>query len=275
MRSALLLAALLVCGAACAAEDIGALEARLAKDPYDYAARARLLEAYRDARAYSAAYSQAAWLAWFAPSGDPARACGAAYLRDRRSRDRAGAEQRGAAAVALTAVQAEELLYNTCLNGAIAEQTPRLRGEVSELIARAGREEARLRGDPVARAALVRLYLTLDDILAIEGSPDALRARQGLLKDAAARAATVAAWLPDSPGAHRLAGVVRARLADIDPRADMWDLALSECERAHQLDPSDSSLVEMLWVLNLRAGRWERAAHWESTLAAMRGRGAP
>jgi len=44
--------------------------------------------------------------------------------------------------------------------------------------------------------------------------------------------------------------------------------AFAEAARAHQLDPADASLVELLWTLHLRAGHWAQAKGWQARLNA-------
>jgi hypothetical protein len=167
-------------------------------------------------------------------------------------------------AAAIAAVKAKRLLEATCFNGAIAQQTPRLRAEISDLLARAGRDGPALtRPDPIASIALAHLCLTMDDVLAIENSPESERLRAQVLRNAASHATAVVSWLPKSPGTHRTLAIVRARLAELDGRAELWDLALAEGDSAHELDPDDRSLAELLWVLHLRAGHWAEAREWQ------------
>jgi len=78
----------------------------------------------------------------------------------------------------------------------------------------------------------------------------------------------VVAWLPESPGAHRTLAVIRARLAELDNQPELWDLAIAEANRARQLDPADTTLVEFLWTVHLRAGHWAEAKRWQARLKA-------
>ncbi len=252
-----------------AVTDIAAREAELARDPYAYPTRERLVAEALHAGDYAAAYRHSAWLAWLAPRRYGDSNAGLPLLRDADARRRAARGQAGPVAVVIAAVRAQQLLSNTCFNGAIAQQAPRLRREITDLLARAERAEARdRRPDPLSRIALAHLCLSLDDALAFEAAANARRARLKLLQQAASRAAAVAAWLPESPGPHRTLSVVRARLAELDNRSELWELAIAEAERALQLDPDDTSLLELLWVLNLRAGRWAEAKGWQARLSA-------
>jgi hypothetical protein len=169
-------------------------------------------------------------------------------------------------------VAAERGLYDTCLGGAAAQQVKRLAGETADLLGRAERAEAASGpNDPVARMALARLALTLDDVLALGDGEEARGARLSVLRQAASRAAAVAAWVPEAPGPHRLLGCIRARQAELEGMEARWELAIEGVETARRLDPEDESLLEMLWVLNLRAGRWEEAREWEARLESVPG----
>jgi len=248
-------------GAATPSPGITALEARLQADPYDHQARSQLIQACRQSRRYQDAYYHAAWLTWLAPRDQAQSASGFQYLRDRRAHDRAAASAPdGSIYVVVTALRASQMLNDACLNGTLPQQTAPLRADVSDLVASAEAAEGRLgTRDPVARAALARAYLTLDDLLALEQTPASRQARPSILRKAASLASAVAAWLPDSPGAHRTLCLIYARRAELDPSAELWDLAIAEGERAQQLDPTDPTLPELLWGLHLRAGHWEAA----------------
>lgn len=249
------------------APDGEALRARVLRDPLDWEARQGLVEASRTAGDHQAAYYHAAWLAWLGPRRYAE--VGMAHLRDRRARDRATAGgQSHPAAAAVAAVGSRGALLDTCFNGAIAQQAARLRKDVAQVLAQAEAERGRLGAvDPVAWAAYVQLGLTLDDLLALESGPDSSRLRRQVLRKTASQAAAVASRAPDSPGAHRTLAVVRARVAELDSRAELWELAIAEAERAQSLDPDDEHLLEMLWGLNLRAGRPEEARRWRERLA--------
>jgi hypothetical protein len=239
------------------------LQARLEEDPYDYRARQQLVQAYQEAGGHAAGYYQAAWLAWLAPRRYAQS--GASLLRDRRERDRAAAEGGAPAAAVIAAGDAARSLADTCLNGAISVQAPRLQAEVEELISRAEQADASAsRADPVVRVALAHLYLTLDDCLLLEDTAASRRARPRALQKAASLAAAVAGWLPKSPAAHRTLAVARARLAQLENRAELWDLAIQECEMAQALDPDDPALSKMVWTLHLRAGHWAEAKRWQT-----------
>jgi len=248
-------------GAATPSPGITALEARLQADPYDHQARNQLVQACRQSRRYQKAYYHAAWLTWLAPRHQAQSASGFHYLRDRRARDRAAASvSDGSIFVVATAVRASQMLNDACLNGTLPQQTARLRAELSDLVASAEAAADRIGvRDPVARAALARAYLTLDDLLSLEQTPASREARPSVLRKAASLASAVAAWLPDSPGAHRTLCLIYARRAELEGRAELWDLAIAEGERAQQLDPTDATLPELLWGLHLRAGHWEAA----------------
>lgn len=239
------------------------------RDPYAHAARQALVGQARDAGDHAVAYYHAAWLAWLGPRQYADSDAGLAYLRDRATRDRASRSDAVSLAPVLAAVEAKELLANSCCNGAIGQQAGRLFATITDLIARAEEAEAQSGGrDPAARIALAHLYLSLDDALIFAGASDRRRSRLRILRQAASRAAAVVSWLPESPGAHRTLAVVRARLAELDNEPELWDLAIAEAARAHQLDPADASLVELLWTLHLRAGHWAEAKGWQARLNA-------
>ncbi len=206
------------------------------------------------------------WLAWLASSEYAESDVGGALLRDREARDRAarGRQSSGIAAI-LSAVEAKQLLATACLNGTVAQQAGRLRGEVGSLLARAERTESELRQhDPVVRIALAHLALSLDDALCLGPTDEGRRSRLPVLRTAASRAASVAAWLPEAPGPRRLLSAIRARMAELDNRPALWASAIAEAERAHALDPTDPAAPEMLWVLNLRAANWRAAEKWRA-----------
>jgi hypothetical protein len=234
-------------------------------DPYDYHARQQLARRYRQAGGYASAYYHAAWLTWLAPRQYAASDTGTQLLRDRRARDEATWVGFEAVAIAVAAVNAEQLVYDTCLNGALPGQASRLRAEVTDLLSSAEKTERQAsRADAVARSALARLYLTLDDCLVMESSKAALRERPRVLQKAASLASGVAGRLPKSPGAHRTLAIARARLAEIENRPEHWDMAIEECETAQALDPYDPALSPMIWTLHLRAGHWADAQRWEN-----------
>jgi hypothetical protein len=239
------------------------------RDPYAHDARQALVAQARDVGDHAIAYYHATWLAWLGPRQYADSDAGLSYLRDRATRERASRSDAGSLAPVIAAVEAKELLANSCCNGAIGQQAGRLSAGITDLIARAEEAEARSGGrDPVARIALAHLYLSLDDALTFAGASDRRRSRLRILRQAASRAAAVVAWLPESPGAHRTLAVVRARLAELDNQPELWDLAIAEANRAHQLDPADASLVEFLWTLHLRAGHWAEARRWQARLNA-------
>ncbi|MFB3880196.1 MAG: hypothetical protein ACE149_02980 [Armatimonadota bacterium] len=248
---------------------------KLARDPYRYPARQLAVRQRRRDRAYAAAYWHAAWLAWLAPRRYASSGEGEAFIRDRGNRDRASSDP-AAPLAAIYAVDARRLLENSALSGTLAQQSPRLRAEIADLLQRAEQQEAAAaRDDPVSRVALAQLGLALDDAIQLQRAGPQDAQRLSVLRAAATRAEAVAAWLPDAPGAHRLLAVIRARLADLSPddggsadAAARWELAIAEAERARQLDPSDAYLTELLWTLHLRAGDWKEAAAWKRKLEA-------
>jgi hypothetical protein len=251
--------------------DASLRERMLTREPYDYSSRAALVTEYSELGEHSSAYYHAAWLAWLAPREYADSNQGKAILRSRELRERA-AGAGGAASVAITAVQAQELLHEACLSGTVEQQYVRLRGEIGDHLTRA--EQMELKGgrhDAVIRIALARLTLSLDDAVAFDSSADHRRLRLSILRKAASRASSVAGWLPDCPGPHRLLARIRARMADIEDGKELWALAIGDAERAHSLDPGDSALVELLWVLNLRAGDWQAARRWQTRLEAASG----
>jgi protein involved in temperature-dependent protein secretion len=252
--------------------DEGSLQEHVRRNPYDYAARRDLIMAQSKSGDLAAAYHHAAWMAWLGPRECVESAEGSAFLRSRANRDRVRRESASDVATVAAAVEARQLLLGTCLNGAIAQQATRLR---RELFDHAERAQATAAGastnDPVVRMALAHLALALDDALTFEAAASAKRARLGVLRAAASRAQAAASMLPEAPGPYRLLAVVRSRMAELDNDPRLWDLAISEAERARQLDPSDSHLAQLLWTLHLRAGHWEEAKLWEQRVAAAAG----
>jgi hypothetical protein len=243
----------------------GAATDSFGPDPYDYHAREQLVRTYRQSGNYVAAYYHAAWLTWLAPKRYATSDAGIKLLRDRRGRDEAAWAASEAVAVAASAVNAERLLFDTCLNGAIPGQASRLKAEVTEILRSAEDTDRRLgRPDPVARMALAHLYLTLDDCLVLEGAGDSPRERPRALQKAISLASAVAERLPKSPGAHLTLAIARARLAEIENREELWSMAIEECEMAQALDPYNPDLSPMVWTLHLRAGHWDEAKRWET-----------
>ena len=258
-----------------------AWEERVGREPCDWEAHRQLVEAYQRAGRYGDAFREAAWLAWFAPREYAKSAQGLRYLRDRRARDRAAnaglarPEGKGVEVV-VAAVDVRRGLADCCFNGAIAQQAGRLRGEVEEVVRKfasavhyrgnqGGGGDASSR-DPVGRMGLACIYLTLDDILALQSGSDSLRARTQALRAAATQAAAAAAAAPGAPGPHRTLAMIRARLADVEDDAELWELAIAEGKEAYRLDPREATLAEMLWALTLRAGHWEEARQWEAVV---------
>jgi hypothetical protein len=172
-------------------------------------------------------------------------------------------------AVTVAAANAQRLLYESCLNGSIAQQAERIRKEVADALARAEETAADAgRSDPVARMALVQLGITLDDAIVLDTAGDERTARLSVLRKAATRGEAVAAWYPEAPGPHRSLAIIRARLAAMATRSELWDTAIAEATRAWQLDPADPYLPGLLWTLHLRAGRWTEAAIWQAKVEA-------
>ena len=269
MRLAAVLAALALviwAGSVQAAQvGVPALQTRLARSPYDYEARRELVEACRRDGDHASAYYQAAWLAWLAPRSYAESGAGLVLLRDQRARDRAAVEGKahGAAAV-VAAMDGRRAFLDSCLNGAIVQQASRVRADLTKLIAVAEEAEGRVgRADPVARSAIAQLYLLLDACLVFEDTPESRRARPRAVQKAVSLATTVAAWLPESPGAHRMVAVSRARQAELENRTEWWEVAVEASRRAAALDPEDARLSEMVRALHLRAGQWSEARRWE------------
>ncbi len=239
------------------------MEAELARKPYNYLARQLLVDQLRQEGDYRAAYWHAAWLTWLASRHYSDSEDGAAFLLDRGNRDRARSSGGRFLVAATSAVNAQRLLYGSCLNGSIAQQSERVRKEIADMLAEAEESEAATgRNDPVAKMALVQMGLSLDDAVALDTTGGEQASRPSVLRIAAVRAETVAAWYPDAPGPHRALATIRARKAELDNRAELWDAAIDEANRAFQLDPDDPDLPELLWTLHLRAGHWAQAAVW-------------
>lgn len=242
-----------------------AMESLLADKPYDFDSRSLAVSSYHDRGQYAFAYYHAAWLTWVGPGEFRTGPGGARFLFDREHRDRAAAQGGDDLAAALAAVAAQRMLADSCLGGTIAQQASRLRKDIGAMLERA--QAAAGRSDPVARMALVQTALSLDDAILLDGGASD-PSRIPLLRTAAAGAETVAAWLPDAPGPHRTLAIIRARLADMDSRAEVWQMAIAEAERARALDPSDPYLAELLWTLYLRIGDWQKAVVWQHRVEA-------
>ena len=242
-----------------------AIERILADSPCDFESRSLAVSGYHDEGQYALAYYHAAWLAWLGPGEFRTRPSGAHFLFDRDHRDRAAAQSGDDLAAALPAVAAQRMLADSCIGGTIAQQASRLRKDIAAMLERA--QAAAGRSDPVARMALVQLALSLDDAILLDGGASD-PSRIPLLRTAAAGAETVAAWLPVAPGPHRTLAIIRARLADMGSRAEVWQMAIAEAERARALDPSDPYLAELLWTLYLRVGDWQKAAVWQHRVEA-------
>ncbi len=246
-----------------------ALEERLRRDPYECATRSDLVVLCRDSGNYAEAYYHAAWLTWLGGREYAESEAGGAFLRKRGNRDRASRGLSSDITPIVAAVDAKRLLYDTCLNGAIAQQAARVLRDISSLVEQAERAAAQGRSrDPVIRMALAELALTLDDALIFERTEAATRARPRLLRAAASRAQAAAALLPEAPGPHRTLAAIRSRMAELSNEAALWELAIEEAERAWKLDPSDHVLAEFLWALHLRAGHWEEAKVWQARVEA-------
>jgi len=268
--------ALLVCPhraswAGVGSPSLGTLESVLADNPLDFDARSLAVSGYYSQRQYGAAYYHAAWLAWLGPGEFRARSTGLPFLFDRERRDRAGAEAGEDLAAVLAAVAGQRMVADSCLGGTIAQQAPRLRKQIGAMLERAqeisGQASPTPRRDPVARMALVQLALSLDDTILLDAGPSD-PSRLPILRSAVTGAEALAAWLPEAPGPRRTLSIIRARLAGIDGRRELWHTALAEAERAHRLDPSDPYLAEVLWTICLRLGDWRQAAVWQRQLEA-------
>jgi hypothetical protein len=262
-RAALTIATLIASVLAQAVASAGEI-ARGPQDPYNYLARERLVTSSRRAGEYDAALYHAAWLYWLAPREYAERA--EEVLGDRQVLDRARrAGREGPVEVVLAAVEARRVRLDVCLSGRVESQAPVREERITNLIARA--EAAQVRGggsDPVIRGALADLYLTLDDIISLSGSPARVKARRQTLHRAVAAAEAVTQSLPNAPGAYRLLTVARARLAELSNDPEEWDLAITACAHALAPDPDDAALCETMWGLHLRAGHWEEAKRWQS-----------
>ena len=240
------------------------------EEDLDDATRAELVASCLQSGDYATAYYQAAWLTWLSASLYAESDAGAGVLRNRSLRDRAARSRPDDMLPITLAVEAEELVYGTCLNGAIAQQGTRLHRDLEALRGRAERaaSESAPR-DPIVRLALARLALTLDTVMMFEVTKATDQERISVLRTAASRAGAVADWRRDAPGAHRLLATIRARLAEIDNHPAQWQLAIKEATRAFELDPADRSLAEMLWGLHLRAGNWDEARKWQGQVETM------
>jgi tetratricopeptide (TPR) repeat protein len=231
--------------------------------PYDYAARQRKAKELRQARDYAGALYQSVWLAWLAPQRY--RVAAEPALRDRELRQRAhrAAADEPMQQILDAALEASQSISDTCLNGAIAQQTGRLEEDVSALVKQAESARSALNADdPLARLALAQLYLSWDDLLRLRHDPGRDQDRRYLLRRAAGAVEAAARTLPQAPGIYRTEAIVRARFAEIGSDRDQWSEAIAAATRAAELDPDNASLYDLLWGLNLRAGRWDDAARW-------------
>ncbi len=257
MRRAALLLALLF--AYPAAADVY----RGPRDPYDYAARQRLVANARKTGDFASALYHAAWLAWLAPRkyAGPAEA----VLEDRQVTDLARrAAGDDPVAVVLAALEARRARRDVWLSGRVPSQAPLRQERIATLAAQAEAVQSQLNGpDPVARMALADLYLTLDDVIALRADSDRVKERKQVLRQAIASAESVTQTLPDAPGAYRTLAIARARLADLDNDPEERDLAITACAHAITPDPDDPALCELMWSLHLRAGHWEEAKRWQ------------
>jgi len=233
------------------------------RDPYDYAARQRLVANARKTGDFASALYHAAWLAWLAPRkyAEPAEA----VLEDRQIADRARrAAQDDPVAVVLLALEARRARRDVWLSGRVPSQAPLRQERIATLAAQAEAAQAQLdRPDPVMRMALAELYLTLDDVIALRSDPARAKERRKVLRQAVAAAESVTQALPDAPGAYHALARARARLADLDNDPEEWDLAITACAHAVSPDPADPALCELMWSLHLRAGHWEEAKRWQ------------
>ena len=258
MRYGLLLLAVLL------AVPVMAAEVSPSGGTYGYAARQALVTRLATNGDDAGALYQAAWLAWLAPNryAGPARS----QLRDAAFLNRA---QRGAggrpAEVALAALSAQRLFYDTCGAGATLPRAARLEDSISQTLARAEAVQARLaQNDPVARAAMVVLYLTRDDVMCLRNGAVRGQERKPLLRKAVSLAESVVDAAPEAPGGYLLLAKLRARLAALTGETTQWEAALAACTQAVAADPDDPVLIEMMWGLQLRAGHWEQAKEWEA-----------
>jgi len=256
-RAVLLLALLSTCPA------VAADSYRGPRDPYDYAARQRLVSSARKTGDYASALYHAAWLTWLAPRKYAESA--ESVLEDRQVTDRARrATQEDPVAVVLAALEARRARREVWLSGRVLSQTPLRQERIATLVTQAQATQAQLNGpDPVARMALADLYLTLDDVIALCTDPARVKDRKQVLRQAIASAESVTQALPDAPGAYRTLAIARARLADLENDPEEWDLAITACAHAVSPDPDDPALCELMWSLHLRAGHWEEAKRWQ------------
>jgi hypothetical protein len=233
------------------------------RDPYDYAARQRLVTSARRTGDFPSALYHAAWLAWLAPRkyAGPAQS----ILEDRRLVDPARrAVQGDPVAAVLAALDAHRARREVWLSGHVPSQSPLRQERIAALAAQGEAIQARLNGpDPVVRLALADLYLTLDDVITFSTDPTRVKERGRVLRQAVAAAGSVTEGLPAAPGAYRTLALARARLADLDNDPEEWDLAVTACAHALALDPDDQALCELMWSLHLRAGHWEEAERWQ------------
>ncbi len=245
-------------------------------NPYDYAARQRRAKDMRQVRDYPEALYQSVWLAWLAPQSYRVAAEPALRDRDLLQRAHRAAASEPIQQILDAALEASQAIADTCLNGAIAQQTGRLEEDIAAFVEEAESARANLNADdPLARLALAQLYLCWDDVLRFQRDPSRDRERLRLLRRAAGAAEAAAQALPQAPGVYRTEAIVRARLGEIGNGKDQWSEAIAAATRAAELDPDNASLYDLLWGLNLRAGRWDDAARWRERCrqATVRGQG--
>lgn len=243
--------------------------ARAAADPlpvgldntYDYAARQRLaLDASKRGDTRTALY-HGAWLMYLGPKRYSEAA--EVVLQGRNLRDRSHhLVLSGVYPIIVAAQDARRALLDTCGNGTVPSQGARLQDTVLDLLQQAEQAQDELpQSDPVARACVADLYLTLDDAMRLAGQP--ARDRRQILRRAATAAEAAAQALPDAPGGHRLSAIAWARQSELGSDPGELDLAITACSHAFSPDPDDPMLWELMWSLHLRAGHWEEAQRWQ------------
>ncbi len=230
-------------------------------DPYDYQARQRLATEAGNRGDYPTAAYHAAWLAWLAPHTFAGSA--EAALRDSNLLPRLRRPgSPGTLAILLAALRAHQEVAEACREGTVVSQSLRLQNTVAELTTKAEEAQVALEeNDPLARAALADLSLSLDDALRLAGK--SARDRKPVLRRALASAEAATRLLPNAPGGYRLAAAAWARSAELSNDPGEWDLAITACAHALSADADDPILWELMWTLHLRAGHWEEAKRWQ------------
>jgi hypothetical protein len=235
------------------------LEARLRRNRYDYAARALLVQAHYQESRFNmqakahllAAFYQAAWLSYFAPENNFGES-GRSFIANLAAREEgASYAQTPGAKTILLSLQMDTQFRQALKTEADMAIAP---SALEPLLASAEQAYARAsRTDPVATAALIQAYLTLEQAFDPGSSPagnkDLIERRRKLLQKALALAQPLAVQLEASPKALARLGLVYARQGRLENNREALDRARQAFEQAANLDPGSAALKEALTLL--------------------------